>query len=112
MSRLKGARRSQAATTCAPRARTGCGETGHDKGRLRTFGAVVRTYVHDYRHAARSELGFYRGKPFGRAVELAALAHGPHGKLRHQWRIPPRLLARWAQLLRTRGDVPRRSPDL
>ncbi len=43
-------------------------------------------------------------------MELAALAHGPHGKLRHQWRIPPRLLARWAQLLRTRGDVLRRSP--
>jgi hypothetical protein len=44
-------------------------------------------------------------------VELAALAEGPDGKLRHQWRIPKSILTRWAQLLRARGPDLRRCPD-
>jgi hypothetical protein len=67
---------------------------------LRTFGDVVVHYIQHYREPARHELDFFRCQSsLVRAVHLAALAQGENGKLRHQWRVAPQALERWAKTL-------------
>jgi len=72
---------------------------------VNTLAATCDDYVRRFRPRARAEARHFASGTLTDCVRKAALAQtGAGRKYRHQWRIPPALLAKFAERLASRRD--------